>query len=69
MVVAKYGHSAVARNTLKRRLRELVRTRLLPTAAELDVLVRAKREAYGAAFADLRAEIDAAASRLGQRAR
>jgi len=29
-VVPKYGHSSVERNRLKRRLRELVRTRLLP---------------------------------------
>jgi RNase P protein component len=29
-VVPKYGHSSVDRNRLKRRLRELVRTRLLP---------------------------------------
>lgn len=29
-VVAKYSHTAVERNRLKRRLRELVRTRLLP---------------------------------------
>jgi ribonuclease P protein component len=30
-VVPKYGHSSVDRNRLKRRLRELVRTRLLPS--------------------------------------
>jgi RNase P protein component len=29
-VVAKYSHTAVERNRLKRRLRELVRTRLMP---------------------------------------
>lgn len=38
-VVPKYGHSSVDRNRLKRRLRELVRTRLLPSlrpAAQAD---------------------------------
>jgi RNase P protein component len=30
-VVPKYGHSSVDRNRLKRRLRELVRTQLLPS--------------------------------------
>ncbi len=30
-VVPKYGHTSVDRNRLKRRLRELVRTRLLPS--------------------------------------
>jgi RNase P protein component len=38
-VVPKYGHSSVDRNRLKRRLRELVRTQLLPSlrlAAQAD---------------------------------
>jgi len=66
VVVAKFGHSAVARNTLKRQLRELARARLLPRVGEVDVLLRAKREAYGAEFAELRDEVDAAAARLAR---
>ena len=34
-VVPKHSHTAVERNQLKRRLRELARTRLVPAAASL----------------------------------
>ncbi|HUG02757.1 MAG TPA: ribonuclease P protein component [Longimicrobiales bacterium] len=61
IVVPKHGHEIVARNRLKRRLREIVRTELLPrldgAAAVEDVLVRARAEAYRARFADLREEL------------
>lgn len=50
IVVPRYGHTAVDRNRLKRRLRELARVRLLPTAATGDLLLRAKRETYDASF-------------------
>ena len=66
VVVAKYGFSAVARNTLKRRLRELVRARLLPQIGAVDVLVRARREAYAGSFDDLRADVERAAAALGR---
>jgi ribonuclease P protein component len=68
-VVPKYGHSSVDRNRLKRRLRELVRTRLLPSLrlkvpveaasvlAPVDVVVRALPTAYTAPFSALAAEI------------
>jgi ribonuclease P protein component len=62
VVVPKHGHDNVERNKLKRRLKELARTRMLPrlwdAAGPLDVLLRARREAYGAEFAELRDEID-----------
>lgn len=49
------------RNRLKRRLREIARTALLPVldsrGCGCDVLVRARPEAYGAVFADLRDEL------------
>ena len=35
MIVPRHRHTAVARNRLKRRLRELVRTQLLPAAPPL----------------------------------
>lgn len=61
VVVPRYKHPVVARNRLKRRLREILRTEVLPRlgAAEQwrDVLVRARREAYRATFAELRAEL------------
>jgi RNase P protein component len=43
-VVPKYGHTSVDRNRLKRRLRELVRTRLLPS-------LRPRADAGGSATA------------------
>jgi ribonuclease P protein component len=62
VVVPKHGHDNVERNKLKRRLKELARTRVLPGLWEcggsLDVLVRARREAYEAVFAELREELD-----------
>ena len=58
----KHGHDNVERNKLKRRLKELGRTRVLPMLWErecrMDVLVRARREAYGAVFAELQDEVD-----------
>lgn len=62
VVVPKHGHDNVERNTLKRRLKEIARTRVLPRLWEsgrsLDLLMRARREAYEAAFAELVEEID-----------
>jgi ribonuclease P protein component len=53
---------AVRRNLLKRRLREIGRTQLLPELRErgcaLDVLIRARPEAYDASFAELRHELE-----------
>ena len=60
----RHKHSAVARNTLKRRLRELVRTQLLPVAPPADVVLRARREAYDATFAMLAADVARAADQL-----
>jgi ribonuclease P protein component len=52
----------VARNRVKRRLREVLRREVLPRLEAaglfLDVLVRARREAYGASFAELRQELE-----------
>jgi ribonuclease P protein component len=61
MVVPKYRNTGVARNRLKRRLREIGRRELLPRAAaagqDVDFLVRARREAYQATFVELREEL------------
>lgn len=64
VVVGKFSFSAVQRNKLKRRLRELVRLHMLPVLAPMDVLVRARREAYSATFEMLRSEIADLAGRL-----
>ncbi len=63
IIVPKHRHSIVQRNRVKRRLREIGRTQVLPRLREeglaLDVLVRARREAYAAGFRTLRAELQA----------
>jgi len=58
LIVPRYRHSAVARNQVKRRLRELARLRLLPSGLPFDVVVRIRPEAYEAAFDQLSADID-----------
>jgi ribonuclease P protein component len=64
IVVPRHKHSAVDRNRLKRRLRELVRTRLLPALPAVPpahVVIRARREAYDDDFAALARQIERAA--------
>ena len=60
-VVPLHRHSAVERNQLKRRLREIARLELLPRLDGLtlpqDVLLRARREAYDVDFGRLRDEL------------
>ena len=57
VVVPRYSGPAVDRNRLKRRLRELVRTRLLPSAPSVDIVIRARPEAYAASFDALVADV------------
>jgi len=61
VVVPKHKQKIVRRNRLKRRLRELGRTLLLPRLREagrpLDVLIRTRPEAYGADFEQLHDEL------------
>ena len=64
LVVPKYGHTAVQRNQLKRRLRELARLHLLPAHCACDVLLRAKKESYTAPFDQLRAEVERVAQAI-----
>lgn len=58
LIVPKHKHSAIDRNRLRRRLRELIRIQLLPAVARGDALIRAKAEAYDVSFAGLRVEIE-----------
>jgi len=68
VVVPKHRHRIVERNLVKRRLREIGRTEVLPRLDDrgrgLDLLVRARPEAYGAEFAALRDELTALAEEL-----
>ena len=61
LIVPKHGRTIVRRNRLKRRLRELGRIEVLPrlrnAGVALEVLVRARREAYDTTFRQLRTEL------------
>jgi len=66
IVVPRYSGSAVDRNRLKRRLRELVRARLLPSAPSVDVVIRARPDAYAASFDALAGDIERVSAQLGR---
>jgi len=66
VVVPRYAESAAARNKVKRRVRELVRTRLLPIGFAADVVIRARPEAYGATFDALASDVDRAIAQLAR---
>ena len=63
-IVPRYRHSAVDRNRLKRRLRELVRTEMLPTLGARDVVLRVVPRAYRLEFEALRQELLQLSERL-----
>jgi ribonuclease P protein component len=54
LIVPKFRSSAVARNRLRRRLREIWRRDLRPYQPAWDLIVRARPEAYAASFDRLR---------------
>jgi ribonuclease P protein component len=60
-IVPKHHRSAVERNRIKRRLREASRREILPRlrieGVLLDLLIRARREAYKASYQQLRNEL------------
>jgi ribonuclease P protein component len=57
LIVPKFQSSAVARNRLRRRLREIWRQDLQSRQPAGDLVIRARREAYQAGFDVLRAEL------------
>jgi len=58
IVVGLHGYSSVARNRLKRQLRHIVRTEILPSASEpYDAIVSARSAAYSATFSMLRSSV------------
>ena len=64
IIVPRHGRSAVERNRLKRRLREIVRQDVLPAERGVDLIVRTAPAAYSVTFDDLRSELDAAFRRV-----
>lgn len=64
VIVGKHGHTVVERNLLRRRLREIVRTTLLPVAGSMDIVVRSLPSAYEASFQELMKEIESITPQL-----
>jgi len=67
LVVPRLGHTAVARNTLKRRLREIARLELLSLPGGYDVVIRASGPAYSLDYWGLREAVLSALERLSLR--
>lgn len=68
VIVPRHGHTAVDRNTVKRRLREIAREELLPVLGGVDVVLRASPAAYGAPIDVLRSAVRQAMRQLPLRA-
>ena len=66
LIVPRFRQSAVARNRVKRRLRELSRTRILPTELAADIVIKIRPEAYRAPFALLASDVDRVIMQLQQ---
>ena len=65
LIVPKFQSTAVARNRLRRWLREVWRRQLVAAVPPWDVVIRARREAYGSGFAALQSELVAWRLSLG----
>jgi ribonuclease P protein component len=57
LIVPKFQFTAVARNRLRRRLKELWRRELQGGLPAIDLLIRVKRAGYQAGFGELRSEL------------
>lgn len=57
LIVPRHGQSAVHRNQLKRRLRELTRVVLLPLELSRDVTLTCRASAYGRTFVELQERV------------
>lgn len=66
LIVPRLRQTAVARNRIKRRLRELSRTRLLPLDLAADVVIRIRLETYTASFQELASDFDRAVTQLNR---
>lgn len=68
VIVPKFGRTIVERNRLRRQLREIARTVVLPDLGQRDLLIKALSSAYGSEFTTLRAELAQVAHGLGSKA-
>ncbi len=57
VIVPRHGATVVARNRLRRRLRELLRRRVLRRAGATDLVARARADAYRATAAELAGDL------------
>jgi ribonuclease P protein component len=57
LIVPRFQSSAVARNRLRRRIREIWRRELQQHQPAWDLVIRVRREAYAAEFAALREDL------------
>jgi ribonuclease P protein component len=57
LIVPRFRATAVERNRLRRRLKDAWRREVRAVQPAWDLLIRARREAYGATFRALRAEV------------
>ena len=64
IVVPRFQFTAVDRNRVRRRLREILRRYPVASLPAVDLVVRAKRAAYAAPFARLHAELTASVTRI-----
>lgn len=58
LIVPRHGQTGVARNRLRRRLRELARRHLLPTLGPIDVILRSRVPAYRSDFDQLATDLE-----------
>jgi ribonuclease P protein component len=66
LLVPRLGQTAVARNRLRRRLKELWRKELQHSLPAIDVLFRARKESYRAGVGQLRADVLAWAAAIAE---
>jgi ribonuclease P protein component len=64
-IVPKHKQTGVARNRLKRWLREITRLRILRALPAVDLVVRARPEAYAASMGALSSDMCRAVDRIG----
>ena len=57
LIVPRFQSTAVARNRLRRRLKEIWRRDIRAAQPAWDLVIRARREAYTASFDALRAQL------------
>jgi ribonuclease P protein component len=57
LIVPRFQSSAVARNRLRRRLSEIWRREIQGRQGDRDLIIRARKDAYGASFEELHTEL------------